>query len=625
MKKLLLLAFLMFFTSLQSYSVDITWMVTRADTIRWTGAVNNDWHNPGNWSSNTVPTSNDNVKIPSGTPTCEVFGYSASGANVKSLKNYGDLKFYAAYNYIVEFENHSQVTLDDREIYKITSFSECTSFKNYGTISNSGGGLCLSSSNMSFYNKGTIGALSFDADVKDFDMDVGSNLHSGSGGYRIKIECSNNFRNWGKIKGWDQVLFKGTGITIIANNIYNYKDILAGTSRDKWGGDVNMIAGEKILNSGAARVIAGNSENNRDGKVNASAKKIENNGKFISGSSTKEISHNIPFYSQESLKPNSVSDCKVVSLGNMFLAADSIFLQGDSAKLEADTLVIVFNYLKVSDLTGYDHVYCDELIEFRGTKNAVFDFSQNNASGVFYVGEPNARIDIYCDSIIPPPQGVNYIFVPNPNVYPSDTTYTNGYISQEYVNDTAGASGTFELTIQNSSTANKSFNYSISSSKGWVTTMTGATQTLAPFQFDSLMVNYTIPSTADTLIDTVTQVLYVPGVFRDTVYSYIQSSPGPGVGIKKNHTYVDGFHLYQNYPNPFNPTTSIRFDLKKTSHVKLIVYDILGREVALLVNEKLGYGGYTVDWYAKGYTSGVYFYKLITDKYVDVKKMVLIK
>ena len=85
------------------------------------------------------------------------------------------------------------------------------------------------------------------------------------------------------------------------------------------------------------------------------------------------------------------------------------------------------------------------------------------------------------------------------------------------------------------------------------------------------------------------------------------------------------FRLYTNYPNPFNPSTSIRFNLPKTSNAKLIIYDILGKEVTTLVNEKLITGSYEVDWNASGYPNGVYFYKLTTNDYFDVKKMVLIK
>ncbi|MBC8484729.1 MAG: T9SS type A sorting domain-containing protein, partial [Bacteroidetes bacterium] len=85
------------------------------------------------------------------------------------------------------------------------------------------------------------------------------------------------------------------------------------------------------------------------------------------------------------------------------------------------------------------------------------------------------------------------------------------------------------------------------------------------------------------------------------------------------------YKLHQNYPNPFNPKTNIRFDLPHSSHVRLIIYDVLGREITTLVNEKLSAGSYEVDWNASGYPSGVYFYKLVADDYVGVKKMLMIK
>jgi hypothetical protein len=90
------------------------------------------------------------------------------------------------------------------------------------------------------------------------------------------------------------------------------------------------------------------------------------------------------------------------------------------------------------------------------------------------------------------------------------------------------------------------------------------------------------------------------------------------------------FALYQNYPNPFNPTTKIKFDLPSVGQrhafdLRLIVYDILGREVAMLVDEQLRPGSYEVTWDASNYPSGVYFYKLITDEFVETRKMVLIK
>ena len=85
------------------------------------------------------------------------------------------------------------------------------------------------------------------------------------------------------------------------------------------------------------------------------------------------------------------------------------------------------------------------------------------------------------------------------------------------------------------------------------------------------------------------------------------------------------YKLYQNYPNPFNPKTNIRFDIPHSSHVKLIIYDALGREVTTLVNEKLNAGNYETDWDGSGYPSGIYLYKLQAGEFVSVKKIVFIK
>ncbi len=86
-----------------------------------------------------------------------------------------------------------------------------------------------------------------------------------------------------------------------------------------------------------------------------------------------------------------------------------------------------------------------------------------------------------------------------------------------------------------------------------------------------------------------------------------------------------GFNLKQNYPNPFNPTTNIKFSISKTEQVKLIVYDVQGREVQTLVNEALKPGTYGAAFNGTTLNSGVYFYKLITDGFTETKKMLLIK
>ena len=83
--------------------------------------------------------------------------------------------------------------------------------------------------------------------------------------------------------------------------------------------------------------------------------------------------------------------------------------------------------------------------------------------------------------------------------------------------------------------------------------------------------------------------------------------------------------LFQNYPNPFNPTTVVRYELPQASEVKLVVYDVLGREVAVLVNERKLPGRYTVKFDATGVASGVYFYRLQAGSFVEVRKLVVLK
>jgi len=87
----------------------------------------------------------------------------------------------------------------------------------------------------------------------------------------------------------------------------------------------------------------------------------------------------------------------------------------------------------------------------------------------------------------------------------------------------------------------------------------------------------------------------------------------------------DKYNLAQNYPNPFNPTTTIQYSIPQSSHVSLKVYDILGNEIAALVNEEKESGFYTVSFNAAGLSTGVYFYKLKAGNFIQIKKMLLIK
>lgn len=87
----------------------------------------------------------------------------------------------------------------------------------------------------------------------------------------------------------------------------------------------------------------------------------------------------------------------------------------------------------------------------------------------------------------------------------------------------------------------------------------------------------------------------------------------------------DAFALAQNYPNPFNPSTTIQFDVAKSGLVSINIYDILGREVALLVHQNFSTGVYTVQWNAATLSSGVYFYRMQAGNFAAVRKLMLQK
>jgi PKD repeat protein len=99
------------------------------------------------------------------------------------------------------------------------------------------------------------------------------------------------------------------------------------------------------------------------------------------------------------------------------------------------------------------------------------------------------------------------------------------------------------------------------------------------------------------------------------------------IGIEQISSNIPAqFNLYDNYPNPFNPTTKIKFDVAESiGNVKLIIYNSIGQIVTTLVNEELRPGTYEVDWSAENFSSGIYFYQLITPGYTATKKMLLIK
>jgi hypothetical protein len=108
---------------------------------------------------------------------------------------------------------------------------------------------------------------------------------------------------------------------------------------------------------------------------------------------------------------------------------------------------------------------------------------------------------------------------------------------------------------------------------------------------------------------------------------YVSNSLGIPTSVEEenNPTTVNNFELQQNYPNPFNPSTQIRFTLAEQSQVTLKVYNILGKEIATLVNDVISSGVHEVSFDGSGLASGVYFYTIQTGKFTKTHKMILMK
>ena len=120
-------------------------------------------------------------------------------------------------------------------------------------------------------------------------------------------------------------------------------------------------------------------------------------------------------------------------------------------------------------------------------------------------------------------------------------------------------------------------------------------------------------------------IYYVTALSRNNVESDFVKVEASVVSAEDQGLVAQSFELEQNYPNPFNPATEIRFTIPAAGQVQLTVFDVLGREVAVLVNQELAAGAHTATFDAAGLTSGIYLYRLETAGQQMTRKMMLVK
>ena len=218
----------------------------------------------------------------------------------------------------------------------------------------------------------------------------------------------------------------------------------------------------------------------------------------------------------------------------------------------------------------------------------------------------------------------------NPNIVIGDTT--NGAVTKGVLKNTSSTTQSFKyVRVLNNIPS------------GWTSSMCGAGNCFGP-EVDTLPPFFThqlfqlAPGASDTLsIDVFGNTIDFGTVI---IHAFITGNPTAfiadtfkvqliaQVGISEINEVVKNYNLSQNYPNPFNPNTFIKFTIPNRTNVNLTLYDISGKEVIKLLNNRILSGGsYNYNFNADEYglSSGVYFYQLITDYYKKTLKMVLIK
>jgi len=257
-----------------------------------------------------------------------------------------------------------------------------------------------------------------------------------------------------------------------------------------------------------------------------------------------------------------------------------------------------FNPNVIKQYQGTDHYYIGD---YNGMSGRTFTFpvysGQNNSLNDYtaYLPDYGVSFSKSTDNLTVSNTSVNYVRIPMMGPYSGTVTYT------------ASVSPT-------PSVGSITFSWSPSNVK----VLTGTP--------DSLKLSATTSSNCSygTYTVTVTGVESGGPRTHTRTYTLVVGTTPSGIGNNNQSAYQ--YNLYQNYPNPFNPVTSIEFFLPKQSLVNLKVYDIVGKEIATLVNNDFRKEGlHRVNFDGSNLSSGIYYYKIIAGEFTDIKKMMLVK
>ncbi|MBN2543370.1 T9SS type A sorting domain-containing protein [bacterium] len=526
--------------------------------------VDNLWSEPNCWNPPGVPDLYDNVTIPEGN-TCSFDLLPHAGlTTINNLTVNGTLNF-----------DHDDKILHARG-----------DVENNGTISSDFGEDIYILASGWFINNGDIFS---DGVVNIFCLDLWNSTGGfifgegnlwGSGEAEhlvgINIEAQGEVINEGFIqRGHYDITGEGADIIIDAKLLNNSGYIQGGDGvydeedRGK-GGSVVIKVKEDVDNTDL--ILGGLGYGTAPGgEVKIIAEKINVTGSIETG------------YSEGRMRKSPL----LAGRNDLFLIADSIYIHSGDDQIIGGLVHIRGRKLVFGDITDPSTLIGETGIQVCTSAPGFADFSGVHVACA--ISSPaGVTNNIFCNTIIPPAEGLDSIFCPAPSTNPADESIVDGIIVTSSAPGAAGSSDSIRVLMQNLSTAAKILSYNISSLHGWVTLTMGPTGLINPFAFDSLNVSYNIPSGASNGDrDTVISILMIGTGFAETTMSEIMCK-GEDVSIEEQIPSPVEFDISA-YPNPFNGM--VRIALEGAYHSTLLhtdIFDINGRKVCNFSPQSVG-------------------------------------
>ena len=591
-----------------------------ADWVSWHGgAGDNDWYNPANWNSNRVPNGQDSVWIPEGMPACIV--PAGSTIHVRHLKIDGDLSSYGDMGLVadegnVEVESLALVFASGRLILSATqgelinrgSISSPTGIEATGVrvlndssgriwgTADSGAAVVVVYATGEVDNRGWISGD--ESNNRGADVVVGSdgdfintgtawagNGIGGGNGGRATVHVQGRFENEGAVlagscttgvPGWLEVfartvdnrgllqsgrsiLIEGGNIRVVADTFWNFDSLLGGNSDSARGGSVSITTTGDCVNAPGAVIYQG--DGMLQGGVILTGPMVSNGGTI--GRSNTGWGTDSRYHPELRIHADHVSNHPSVS-----------------AAIWGDTALIVGRNMDLGGNPSYG-IFGEQRVEVYLVPGGILNASLLDTFSL-RVGADS--IYLHADSIVPPDIGWDAACNRTPVILPADTGYVAATASRLGGTGFAGGAGALLPLVFNLSVTTRAVNWSVSSSRGWVTSNSGTTGQLEPFASEDLVLPGAIPQgVAAGETDTVCFVVSVNG-FTDSLVGYLYCLGSPQVGIAESPPNAKPGLALRVQPSLFR--AACRIQARPGSVVE--VFDVLGNRVTRVEADRSG-------------------------------------